>query len=371
MIRLGISGAGGFIGQHLINYLGLYPDEYKVIPVHTKDFADPTSLSGIIESCDVFVHLAAINRHPVDDVIEKGNREICEKLIRALESSVKAPDLIFASTTQEGNGSPYALAKEYTRETLAHWASKAGVRFRGLIIPNVFGPFGVPFYHSVVATFCYQISRDEIPQIKEDNTLRLLYVTELCEYIRKILHQTGSNNKEVLSESGSIRVRELMERITNFDSVYRQNRQIPELSKPFEVNLFNTYRSFIPQESLPVRLTLHSDSRGSLAEVIRSGTQGQVFFSLTKPGITRGNHFHLRKIERFCVLQGEALIRLRQIGKSESIEISVNGNEPTVVDMPVWYTHSITNTGDTDLLTLFWSNELYNPEDADTWYEEV
>ncbi|MBE0642065.1 MAG: hypothetical protein IH599_08520 [Bacteroidales bacterium] len=160
----------------------------------------------------------------------------------------------------------------------------------------------------------------------------------------------------------------LLVMLKKFHEGYVSRYEIPDLHSPFQVDLFNTYRSFIHPSGFPFLLRLHIDGRGSLAEVIRAGSKGQVFYSVTYPGITRGNHFHLRKVERFCVLKGQAEIRMRRIDSTEIISLEVSGDKPSVVDMPVWYTHSITNTGEEELLTLFWSSEFYDPDDADTWH---
>jgi UDP-2-acetamido-2,6-beta-L-arabino-hexul-4-ose reductase len=149
------------------------------------------------------------------------------------------------------------------------------------------------------------------------------------------------------------------------------NNIIPELNSYFDICLFNTFRTYIKNDHYPVDLFLHKDDRGHLSEVIKTNVGGQAFFSVTKPGITRGNHFHRRKIERFCVVEGEALIKLRKIGTDDVIEYRVSGEKPATIDMPIFYTHNITNVGDRDMYTLFWSNEFFNPEDSDTFYEEV
>jgi UDP-2-acetamido-2,6-beta-L-arabino-hexul-4-ose reductase len=160
--------------------------------------------------------------------------------------------------------------------------------------------------------------------------------------------------------------------LENFKSLYYLKSEIPKLESHFEINLFNTFRSFIDHKSFfPVKFTKHIDTRGAFVEIIRLGLGGQVSFSTTVPGITRGNHYHTRKIERFAVIKGKALIQLRKVDSDEIIDILLDGNEPSYVDMPIWYTHNIKNIGEEDLYTIFWINEFYNPEDADTYFVEV
>jgi UDP-2-acetamido-2,6-beta-L-arabino-hexul-4-ose reductase len=149
------------------------------------------------------------------------------------------------------------------------------------------------------------------------------------------------------------------------------NGIFPSLEDAFEKALFNTFRCYAPQEHYPVKLTKHTDDRGSFVEIARTETSGQFSFSTTVPGITRGNHYHTRKAERFAVISGKALIQLRKIGTDEVIDYYLDGKEPAYVDMPIWYTHNIKNIGDEELITLFWINEPYNPKNADTYFENV
>ena len=175
-----------------------------------------------------------------------------------------------------------------------------------------------------------------------------------------------------VSPSDNRKVSEILSKLKSYKQDYFENGCIPELRDSFEINLFNTFRCFIDIDSRnPVKLKLHSDERGSFVETIKANTGGQFSFSTTKPGITRGNHFHTRKVERFTVIKGEARIQLRRIGTGKVYDFSLSGSEPAYVDMPVWYTHNITNTGNEDLYTLFWINEFYDPEDPDTFYEKV
>jgi UDP-2-acetamido-2,6-beta-L-arabino-hexul-4-ose reductase len=371
MIRIAITGAGGFIGHHLCHYLRLWPQEFEVIPVFRKDWESRADLQEKLRGADSVVHLAALNRDPDPDRLIRVNGEMTRSLTEALNETSSKPYIIYASSSQEGNGTAYGRMKEKTRRHLAAWAAETGAPFRGMIIPNVFGPFGKPFYHSVVATFCYQLWREESPVVIEDKEINFISILSLCRIIAEAIRQRLDVLADLIPEDKWIKVSTLLSLLRHFDARYRMHNEIPALQDAFEVDLFNTYRSFLPMERLPVFLSAHRDERGSLAEILRTSTAGQVFFSATLPGITRGNHFHLRKIERFCVLRGEAVIRLRRIGSEEVIEIPVSGEKPAVVDMPVWFTHSISNTGSSELLTLFWSNEFYDPRDSDTWFALV
>jgi len=192
-------------------------------------------------------------------------------------------------------------------------------------------------------------------------------VVKILEIIR-----TGQAGEAIrIAGLGKIKVSDLLDKFQGYKELYYDNGIFPEINTAFDQSLFNTFRSYIPADHFPRYFTLHSDARGSFAEIVKSGGRGQFSFSTTKPGVTRGNHFHTRKIERFAILKGEALIRTRRIGGTEMNEYRLSGEQPAYVDMPVWYTHNITNTGSEELLTLFWINEFFVPEDSDTYNETV
>ena len=205
-----------------------------------------------------------------------------------------------------------------------------------------------------------------------DGELRLIYIGELCKEFQECILEQKADYAIKVQATGSIEVSELLSLLLQYKKDYIENGMIPGFHDPFQRNLFNTFKSYmnIPNH-YPYALTKHSDDRGSFVETMRLGLGGQVSFSTTFPGITRGNHFHTRKIERFVVVKGTAIIRLRKIGSHELIEYQVSGDAPSFVDMPVWYTHNITNIGDEELYTLFWINEFYDPNDPDTYFEEV
>lgn len=372
MINVGITGQAGFVGTHLFNYLSLEPDQFKLVPFEDDYYEDPETIKQWVSRCDVIVHLAALNRHHESEVIYNTNVELVKQLIVALEETKSKPHLLFSSSTQEEFDNPYGRSKREGRELLMNWANNERARFTGLVIPNVFGPFGNPYYNSVVATFSHQITHGEQTRIDVDKLMKLIYVEELVEVIRYCIIKRVSISEYEIPHTSELKVTELLKLLESFHSDYTKKGMIPSLKNDFEINLFNTFRSYmdIPGH-YPVILNKHSDDRGSFVETMHLGIGGQVSFSTTKPGITRGNHYHTRKIERFAVIKGKALIQLRRIGTDEVINFELEGKNPSYVDMPIWYTHNITNTGSDDLLTLFWINEFYDPEDPDTFYETV
>ena len=200
----------------------------------------------------------------------------------------------------------------------------------------------------------------------------MIYVGELVEIILNVINKKESNKKLVIEATSQVKVSEILNLLNSYKTLYQNNGEIPEINSKFELNLFNTFRCYINVKNhFPVKFTKHTDPRGSFVEIIRLGIGGQVSFSTTVPGVTRGNHFHTRKIERFAVIKGKALIQLRKIGSDEVLNFYLNGDEPAFVDMPIWYTHNIKNIGEDDLYTNFWINEPYNSEDADTFFEDV
>lgn len=376
MIRIGITGQQGFLGGHLSNLLRLSPDQYQLIDFDRNSFQSDQLMDEFVSACDVIVHLAAMNRHESQQVIYDTNKALAVKLVDALTRTGHKPHVLFSSSTQEERDNLYGKSKQEGRELLAGWAQQNKTSFDGLIIPNVFGPFGKPFYNSVVATFCHQLTHNQEPKIDVDGTIKLVYVGDVASQIIKCIdervHASGIRPKWFIEPTKEISVSEILKKLVSFRDLYLDQGIIPECVDLFDIQLFNTFRSFIEHaKHFPVHYKLNTDNRGSFVEIIRLQTGGQVSFSTTHPGITRGNHFHTRKIERFSVIKGEASIQLRKIGTEEVINFTLNGAEPSYVDMPVWYTHNISNIGTEDLYTVFWINEFYDPADPDTFFENV
>ena len=372
MKKIGITGQSGFVGKHLYNTLGLYPEDFERVDFLNSYFEDPEKLDAFVEKCDVIVHLAAMNRHHDPEVIYKTNTGLVKTLTESLGRTNSKAHVLFSSSSQEERDNLYGKSKKEGREMLSAWAKKSGGIFTGMIIPNVFGPFGDPFYNSVIATFCHQVSRNETPKIEVDGHLKLIYVGELVSVILQEIRSEKSNAEFIVPHTSESNVSDILNLLISYKVQYQDKGIIPATNTTFELNLFNTYRCFMDIENyFPVKFTQHTDPRGAFVEVIRLNVGGQVSFSTTVPGITRGNHFHTRKIERFAVIKGKALIQLRQIGTEKILNFELDGEEPAYVDMPVWYTHNIKNTGEEELYTIFWINEFFNPDNADTYFEGV
>jgi UDP-2-acetamido-2,6-beta-L-arabino-hexul-4-ose reductase len=367
-MKIGITGQTGFVGTHLYNVLGLFPDLYERIIFEDNYFQYPSLLQSFVRKCDIIVHLAAMNRHPDPQVIYDTNIELVNKLIRAMEAEKVNPHVLFSSSTQETLDNLYGQSKYRGRRLLEEWAERHTAPFTGLVIPNVFGEFARPNYNTFMATFAHELINGEQPQVTIDNNVKLIYAGSLCRFIISCFNHKGINRVEVPPDFER-KVTEILSLFEQFKKRYLDNGIIPVLKSRDDIHLFNTFRSYIPPKC--IQLTPHIDHRGIFVETIKLGTGGQVSFSTTVPGVTRGNHYHTRKIERFTVIKGKALIQLRKIGTHEVFSFEVDGNVPAYVDMPVWFTHNITNIGEDELYTQFWISEWYDPEDGDTYFETV
>ncbi|WP_298789315.1 NAD-dependent epimerase/dehydratase family protein [uncultured Allomuricauda sp.] len=375
--KIGITGQAGFVGSHLYTTLSLRED-VELVPFKRSFFESPEQLGQFTSECDTIVHLAAMNRHENPNVIYNTNIKLVEHLIAACEEAGSTPHIIFSSSSQEIKDNLYGNSKKEGKKRFIAWNKKCGGRFTSLTIPNVFGPFGRPNYNSVVSTFCHKVANGEEPTIINDGDVGLIYINDLVKIFintafgEQAVTKLDENSFEVKIEPNHyVKVSRILELLNQFKSDYIKNGVFPNMKDYFEKSLFNTFRCYIPESHYPVKYTKHTDPRGSFVEIARTETSGQFSFSTTVPGITRGNHFHTRKAERFAVIKGKARIQLRKIGTERVINYDLNGDEPAYVDMPIWYTHNITNTGDEELVTLFWINEPYNPEDADTYFENV
>ena len=377
MIKVGITGQHGFIGTHLYHYWGLRDNLFERIPFEDSFFEKADLLRAFVKKCDVIVHLAAVNRHLDSEVIYRTNIRLVRLLIEAMECEEVRPHVLFSSSIQEERDNTYGKSKRDGRVFLENWARRNGASFTGMVLPNVYGPFGRPNYNSFIATFCHNLIHGESPVVIKDDSVKLIYVGSLCKHIEKKILEVR-NVKESLVELDEVpwdfekKVTEILMLLEKYKKFYWEQGIIPALQDYNEVNLFNTFRSYINHgQHFPVKLVKHEDERGVFVETIRLGVGGQISFSTTLPGITRGNHYHTRKIERFTVIRGKAKIQLRRIGSNEVLNFDLDGEEPAYVDIPVWYTHNIINIGDVELYTQFWINEWYDPKDGDTYFEKV
>ena len=366
MMRIGITGIDGFIGWHLHCHFSVQP-RVTVFGAYIDTFKSDEAMNVFTDSCDVIIHLAGLNRGDEKELYQT-NVNLVKKLISSCEANDVVPHIIFASSTHIYRDTAYGKSKRDGSILFKKWAEKTGALFTNLILPNVFGESGMPFYNSVVSTFCYQIANREIPEIIHDSEMEQIHAQVVAREILKIIKEQKSG--DITLSGNRMTVSGLLKKIKSFSDMYRKHI-IPDLRNIFDLYLFNTYRSYLFPAYYPVELDLHEDERGALFESVKNQNGGQTFISTTKPGIVRGNHFHLSKIERFLVIKGQAQINIRKIFSNEVFSYSVSGSSPRYVDMPTMHTHNIVNTGNEDLLTLFWSNEIFDPKNSDTYNEDV
>ena len=370
-MRIGITGQNGFIGYHLTQTIKYKHSYYTLVPFQKSFFDKESLLAAFVSSCDVIVHLVGVNRAETDEEVYDVNIKLNTVLKKALINANFKGHLLFASSSQEKGDSVYGKAKKESRVLLEETFNFLDGKFTGLIIPNVFGPFCKPNYNSFVATFCSKILNNETPEVIQDAYVPLLYVGNLVEQILEVIRNPKDSLLEIRPDL-EVKVKKVLKLLYCFKTSYLDNNTIPELNSAFELQLFNTFRSYVDIDQInPVPIIQHKDERGFFSELIKTEIGGQFSYSITLSGFSRGNHFHTRKIERFMVIGGEAKISLRKIGCKEVHEFLLDGENPSNVDMPIWYTHNITNIGTTPLITAFWINEPYNSEDTDTYFENV
>lgn len=362
-MRVLMTGAEGFLGWHTRARLRARTD-HDVIAVDIANWAD---LPDLVRSADAVLHFAGVNRAP-DPEVEEGNAQLARDLADAVNRSGRKPTIVYANTIQAGNGTPYGTGKAAAATILRDAASANGSPFADVVLPNLFGEHGRPNYNSFVATFAHKVVAGEPPEV-QDREVGLLHVQDAAQ---AFLDELGCVGVQVVHPAATTTgVATVLETFRSQFEVY-QRGEIPELRSRLDVNLFNTLRAAMFPAHYPIPLVLHTDQRGSLVETVRAhGSEGQTFVSTTVPGVTRGQHFHLRKMERFVVVGGQAQISLRKVLTDEVVTFDVDGSSPAIVDMPTLWAHKITNTGGGELTTMFWTNELFNPEDTDTYPEDV
>ena len=354
-MRVGITGHNGFIGYFLKTYLEFFTDMTPVEKTPSDDFTD----------VDFVVHLAEKNRGDSNEVY-RNNRTTCKQLIRALKDTDTR--LIYGSSIHYEDDDIFGLyRRENENEFLENLKDPMIIR-----IPNVFGPFCKPNYNSFVATFCHSLINEESIDVS-DSEVTLIYVENLVERITSMIEDYDIYGP-VHTFSGDVNttVQRVYKKLIEFKQSYLEKLTVPDLSDSFDLNLFNTFRSYLSKDQRLFRVKDFIDDRGRLSELAKSKGQSQVFYSTTKPGIVRGEHFHTSKIERFCVIGGTASIKIRRLGFKEIDEYVVSHEDFSVIDMPVYCTHNIKNVGTDELFCVFWMDQIiYDGKDGDTFHLKV
>jgi UDP-2-acetamido-2,6-beta-L-arabino-hexul-4-ose reductase len=366
-----VTGSAGFIGRNLCVALrrqGSFEVSEFDVPQTPKDL---TRLAG---QAELVFHLAGINRPNEEREFTEGNVDLTRVLCDGLVAADRRVPLVLSSSIQADADNPYGRSKRAAEELVLDYNRQTGAPVYIYRFPNVFGKWSRPNYNTVVATFCHNISRGIPVQVSNRaNQLRFVYVDDIVGAFLEIAlresHDAATTRHE-LQPVFSITLGELHNLLVSFGE-NRRKSLLPDLGNPLVKYLYSTFVSFYETGDLAYPVELKTDERGWLFELIKSPTAGQIFVSRTKPGITRGNHYHDTKIEKFCVIQGEGVIRFRHILGSEIIEYRVSDRQIRIVDIPPGYTHSIENTGAGDMLTLFWANEIFEPQRPDTYFVKV
>ena len=367
MGKVVVTGSQGFIGRNLVATLSTQPD-IEVLPYDLED--DPGSLEARLAQAEFVFHLAGVNRPQDPGEFARGNVGLTQRILDILRTSGRTVPVLISSSTQAALENPYGTSKKEAEDLLAAYGRDTGAPVFVFRLPNVFGKWSRPNYNSVVATFCHNTAHGLPLEVHDpDRMLSLVHVDDVvAAFLATYQGQppVGPDGALAISRVYAITLGDLADRIRRFP-LTRGTREVPEVGDDLTRRLYSMYLSYLPADAFAYDLETRRDPRGWLAEVLRSPALGQIFVSKTRPGIARGNHWHHTKTEKFLVVSGEGVVRFRKLGGSEILEYPVSGEAPRVVDIPPGYTHSITNTGTTDLITLFWASEPFDPTRPDTY----
>ena len=381
MKKILITGSQGFIGKNLIAALNNIKEGKAKHETLTSDISllefdvdtDPNLLDSYCKEADFVFHLAGINRPKEQSEFMEGNFGFTSQLLDTLRKHRNACPIMLSSSIQAEMDNPYGASKKAGEELFLAYGKETGAKVYVYRFPNVFGKWCRPNYNSAVATFCYNIAHDLPIQVNDSNVMMtLVYIDDVVKELINAL--SGKENRignycevpVVHSETlGSI-----VDLIHSFKAS-RENRSIPNMGDAFTKKLHATYLSYLPTDQFSYPLKMNVDNRGSFTEIIRTMDRGQFSVNISKPGITKGQHWHHTKNEKFVVVSGKGVIRFRRIDSDEIIEYFVSGDQIEVVDIPVGYTHNIENLGDSDMVTIMWCNEVFDPENPDTYFLNV
>ena len=376
-----ITGAKGFIGKNLIAQLNNIKEgkaKEERIPSDLTVFAydvdsNLESLDEYCQKADFVFHLAGVNRPKEQAEFMEGNFGFTSVLLDTLKKYDNTCPVMLASSIQAELDNPYGVSKKAGEELLFRYAEETGAKVYVYRFPNVFGKWCRPNYNSAVATFCYNIAHDLPIQVSDPNVMMtLVYIDDVVDELISAL--AGNPMREgkycKVPIEYNISLGEIVELIYSFRES-RRNLQVPDIGDAFTKKLYATYLSYLPENNFSYPLKMNVDQRGSFTEFLKSPDRGQVSVNISKPGITKGNHWHHTKNEKFLVVSGRGVIRFRKINEDKVIEYFVSSDKLEVVDIPVGYTHNIENIGDTDMVTIMWANEPFDPEKPDTFFLEV
>lgn len=365
-----ITGSNGFVGRNLTVSLAQRKD-VKITGFDVDD--DQSALSALVAGADFIFHLAGVNRPQNVEEFTTGNTGLTQTIVSLLQKQDKKTPLLISSSTQAAQDNPYGISKRVAEDAVFAYGRQTGATVFVYRLPNVFGKWCRPNYNSAVATFCNNIANELPIQINDPNVvMNLVYIDDVVSSFISALDGAEAAKDDFcqVQPDHTASLGEIAELIRSFRES-REDRSIPDMADPFTKKLYSTYLSYLPVDQFSYPLKMNVDERGSFTEFIKTNDRGQVSVNISKPGITKGNHWHHTKNEKFLVVSGEGVIRFRKIGSEEILDYVVSGDKLEVVDIPTGYTHNITNTGTTDLVTVMWCNEMFDPDRPDTFFEPV
>ncbi|MHB8132243.1 MAG: capsular polysaccharide biosynthesis protein CapF [Mobilitalea sp.] len=369
-MKILITGAKGFIGKNLIAELRNRKND-SILEID-KD-TDPALLEEYTKDCDFVFHLAGINRPKDEKEFMEGNYGFTTLLLNKLKEHENNSPILYTSSIQAVLDTPYGKSKKAAEEVLFDYGKETGSKIFVYRLPNVFGKWSEANYNSVVATFCNNIANDL--EIKVDDSTKIMNLVYIDDVVDEFINAL-QGKENILDKYCSIPIvftvtlGKIVRLIYSFKET-RVNLNVPNMSNEFEKKLYSTYLSYLSKEQFSYSLKMNVDGRGSFTEFLRTPDRGQISVNIVKPGITKGNHWHKTKNEKFLVVRGKGLIQFRKIYTDEIISYHVNGEKLEVVDIPIGYTHNLRNEGDEDLVTVMWVNEVFNPDKPDTYPLEV
>lgn len=391
MKKILVTGSNGFVGKNIVVDLNEIK-KYEVLTIDRQNSEEELKQATL--KADFIVHLAGVNRPKETSEFYEGNGGLTEKIVSFLKDENKNTPILITSSTHAEIDNDYGKSKKQSEDALIKYSDECNAKVYIFRLPNLFGKWCKPNYNSAITTFCYNIAHDLDVWVNDPSIeLSLVYIDDVVESIVECIENwnminLNEINEEVAlttTESNCVKIDKYYYEVTTVykrtlgnivDSLkmfrnMRKSLLIPDLSDGFNKALYSTYLTYLEEDDFSYFLDKKEDNRGWLAELVKSEQFGQMFVSKTHPGITRGNHWHHTKTEKFIVIQGQANIRFRKIDEDKVIEYIVDGEKPQVLDIPPGYTHSIENIGQDEVITLFWSNEMFNPEKPDTYFLEV
>lgn len=381
-MKILVTGAKGFVGKNLVAELeNIKYGKDKTYPL-TQDIeiyeydidTDKSMLSEFCKDCDFVFNLAGVNRPETESEFMSGNFGFASDLLDELKKNNNTCPVMLSSSTQAALDNPYGKSKKAGEDLFFDYSKETGARVLVYRFPNVFGKWCRPNYNSAVATFCNNIANDLPIQVNDrSHKMTLVYIDDVVNELINALcgSQTKDGDYCKVPVEHNTTLGEIVDLIYSFKQS-REDKSVPDMTEgSFSKKLYSTYLSYLPTDKFSYPLKMNIDNRGSFTEILRTADRGQVSVNISKTGITKGQHWHHTKNEKFLVVSGKGVIRFRKIGEEKVYEYFVSGDKLEVVDIPTGYTHNIENLGDTDMVTVMWCNECFNPDKPDTFFEEV